>query len=293
MKTALECLPCLLRQTLCTARLSTPRPELQKKIMDNVSRLLPDLDFDLTPPENSIQVYGEIARLSGNYDPFADLKKESNTLALHLRNEVMRSIENAEDPLYAALIFSIAGNIIDYGSQQNFDARQTISDCLSRTPAINDYAEFKKDIAEARSVLYLGDNCGELVFDGLVIDRLPHEVIFAVKEKPIINDALMEDAIDCGLDRISTVISNGTDCPGTPLGRCSAVFLDHFNRADLIISKGQGNFETLSEVERPIYFLLTVKCPIVGNHITELSGKKVKTGEMVLMRNIKTPGPHC
>lgn len=288
MKTELECLPCLLRQTLYAARLSTTSLEKHHEIMKNVSLLLPNLDFNSTPPQNSIAVYNEIARLSGNNDPFAALKLESNEFALNLKNDARKTIKNSVDPLYAALIFSIAGNIIDYGSQQNFDAHRAIRECLSKKPAINDYKKFKEDIANAGSILYLGDNCGEIVFDGLVIEQLTNKVTFAVKEKPIINDAMLQDAIDCGLDKICTVISNGTNCPGTPLEQCSETFLEHFNSADLVISKGQGNFETLSEVKKPIYFLLTVKCPIVGRHIMELAGKEVQTGEMVLMKNTLT-----
>lgn len=291
MKTALECMPCLLKQALYTARLSTSSPELQKKIIDNIAHILPDLDFSISPPQNSIRVYSEIASLSQCMDPFADLKKESNELALSLSTEARKNISLSRDPLFTAIIFSIAGNIIDYGSQQDFNAKKTIKNCLSQKLVINDYQLLKDDIKNGNTILYLGDNSGEIVFDSLVIEYLDNEVVFAVKESPIINDALLQDAIECGLDKKCTVISNGTNCPGTPLVDCSETFLEYFNKTDVIISKGQGNFETLSEVNRPVYFLLTVKCPIVGNHIMELSGKEVGTGEMILMKNTPTePG---
>lgn len=285
MKTALECMPCLLKQALYAARLSTSSPELQKKIMDKVAQILPDMDFNLSPPQNSIRIYSEIASLSQCMDPFAELKKESNELALSLSIEARNTISHSRDPLLAAIIFSIAGNIIDYGSQQNFNAQKAIKNCLNQKLIINDYQLLKDDIKNGGTILYLGDNSGEIVFDSLVIEYLDNEVIFAVKENPIINDALLQDAIECGLDKKCTVISNGTKCPGTPLVDCSETFLEYFNKADVIISKGQGNFETLSEVNKPVYFLLTVKCPIVGNHIMELSGKEVGTGEMILMKN--------
>lgn len=285
MKTALECMPCLLKQTLYAARLSTSSRKLQKEIMDKVATILPELDFSLSPPQNSVKVYSEIAALSGCIDPFASLKKESNKLARALSSEVRKSIEQAEDPLFSAIVFSIAGNIIDYGSQQHFDANKTIKNCLSKDLTINDYALLIDDLKNADSILYLGDNAGEIVFDSLVIEQLHKKVVYAVKESPIINDALLEDALDCGLHNKCKVISNGTQCPGTPLDDCSDEFLDYFNSADIVVSKGQGNFETLSEADRPIYFLLTIKCPIVGNHITEISGKRVKKGEMILMKS--------
>ncbi len=114
--------------------------------------------------------------------------------------------------------------------------------------------------------------------------QLKQKVVVAVKEKAIINDALYEDALECGLDKLCRIISNGTQCPGTPLSMCSREFQNLFQNADLIISKGQGNFETLSEVKAPVYFLLTVKCPVVGDHINQLSGRKVQTGNMVLLK---------
>lgn len=142
-------------------------------------------------------------------------------------------------------------------------------------------------------VLYLADNCGEIVYDVLVLRALVDlglEVTVAVKEGPIINDALMADAFSCGLDRYARIISNGTACPGTPLASCSTEFLEAYRGADLIISKGQGNFETLSETvavsKADIFFLLTVKCPVVGAHLARLAGKDPAElpglGEMVL-----------
>ncbi|MDH3394130.1 MAG: ARMT1-like domain-containing protein, partial [Desulfobulbaceae bacterium] len=137
------------------------------------------------------------------------------------------------------------------------------------------------------SILYLADNCGEIVFDSLLIEQLgPQKITLAVKERPIINDALITDTASCGLNNLCTVISNGTDCPGTPLAQCSEEFQDCFHNADLIISKGQGNFETLSESNAPLYFLLTVKCPVVVDHVNMLAGKstRVSMGEMILLK---------
>ncbi|MCI5191354.1 MAG: DUF89 family protein, partial [Candidatus Electrothrix sp. AS4_5] len=140
-------------------------------------------------------------------------------------------------------------------------------------------------------VLYLCDNCGEIVFDGLLIkqlNRLGCQVTAAVRESPIINDATLQDAQFCGLDTMCTVISNGTGCPGTPLASCSTEFKQCFQEADLIISKGMGNFESLSEVSAPIFFLFTVKCSRVADHLTKIQdfapGFLQGTGEMVLLR---------
>jgi uncharacterized protein with ATP-grasp and redox domains len=287
MLTALECLPCFLRQALYAARLSTPVIELQKMIVNEVAYLLPNLDMDCTPPENSILVYETIARLSGCSDPFIDLKRTSNMRALELLPRLREVVSTAADPMCAAIRLAMAGNIIDYGAHHDFDLNQAIDDCLAREPAINHYAQLLEDLRTARTVLYLGDNCGELVFDGLVLEKLNHEVTLAVKERPIINDALVADALFCGLDRLATVMANGTSCPGTPVQRCSPAFQEAFAAADLIISKGQGNFETLSETRAPLYFLLMVKCPVVAEHIAALTDgtpMPVTTGDLVLLR---------
>lgn len=284
MKTTLDCLPCYLKQALSTARQSKFPPDIQKKIMEEAIRFVATVDFSVSPPENSIALYQMIAELSSCSDPYAAIKKESNRYAIGLKDKLNREINTSSDPLYAAFAFSIAGNIIDYGAQHNFDIHQTIHEALSHELAINDYDLLKEDLKKAKTILYLADNSGEIVFDGIVIEKLQQKVVLAVKEKAIINDALYEDAIECGLDKSCRIISNGSQCPGTPLSLCSSEFQNLFQNADLIISKGQGNFETLSEVKAPVYFLLTVKCPVVRDHINQLSGSYIQTGDMVLMK---------
>jgi hypothetical protein len=207
-------------------------------------------------------------------------------------DDVRKTVTANPDPLHAALLFSIAGNIIDYGSQQDFDAEAALATCLDTLLTINDYQKLRQDIERSKLLLYLGDNAGEIVFDSLVIETLKNmfpglEIVYVVKASPIINDALMDDADSCGLPQLCRVITNGTGCPGTPLANCTPVFKKLFTRADLIISKGQGNYETLSETKAPVYFLLTVKCPIVGSHLQKQSTIAVSKGDMVLMRGAK------
>ncbi len=288
MKTTLDCLPCFLKQTLQAARLATSDIDVQKKILDTIARLLPDLNFELSPPENSILVYDTIAKVSGCIDPFLTIKKESNLLGKSLAPQILQQIEASEDPLYTACLYSVAGNIIDYGSNHDFDAEEIITGCLDQHFTLNDYKTFREEVAQASSLLYLGDNSGEIVFDTLVIRQLQRQfpqlaITFVVKQRPIINDALMQDAIDSGMTDLCIVIDNGTGCPGSPLGQCSDEFNDQYNKADIIISKGQGNFETLSE-QKGLYFLLICKCPVVGDHLQQLSGSDVKLGNLLFFK---------
>jgi uncharacterized protein with ATP-grasp and redox domains len=295
MQTTLDCLPCFLRQTLYAARLCSPDARVQKRIMAGILSDLSVLDFRLSPPENAVAIYTRIAELGGCGDPFAALKKESNRTAVQLRPRLEEIIASAADPAATAVKLAMAGNIIDYGAQQSFDIDQTIGNCLTKEPWGSGMAQFLADVQRAERILYLGDNCGELVFDGLFIKQLAgqgKEVVLAVKERPIINDALPADAVACGLDQYCNVIANGTGCPGTPLTRCSGKFQEQFLNADLIISKGQGNFETLAGTKGPIYYLLTVKCGVVADHLEQLAGRSATCGAgrpalgtMVLLKN--------
>jgi uncharacterized protein with ATP-grasp and redox domains len=127
---------------------------------------------------------------------------------------------------------------------------------------------FRQAVNDAREILYIADNAGEIVFDRLLIERLPIEkVTVAVKGSPVINDVTMEDALVAGLPRIVEVIDNGSDAPGTILESCSGYFQERFEKADLVIAKGQGNYETLSDIDKNIFFILKAKCPVIARDI--------------------------
>ena len=293
MRTQLECMVCFMQQALSTARLSTSDPELHHQVVCATGNLLSNLDLSLSPPENAVAVYTQVAKLTGVTNPFQHLKGESNAFALRMQDQVRERIDNSDDSLYAAVRYAIAGNIIDYGVQHEFDALDVLSKCMEKDFCIDDFELLSKEVkgSKGMNILYLADNCGEIVFDGFLVEQLQqygHSVTLVVRGDQILNDATIQDAEDAGLDDICTVISNGTSCPGTPLGSCSDELQEAFASADLIISKGQGNFETLSEVDGPIYFLLTVKCTVVARHISNLKGVSVNirsgSGDFVLMK---------
>ena len=291
MRTTLDCIVCFMRQARSTGLLATDNPALQRQLLDGAGRYMEKVDTELSPPENAVGLYALFAKILGDNDPFAQVKQEGNAFALSLQDEVGQRIQAADDPLRAAVRVAIAGNIIDYGALHSFDAAATMQACFDREFVLDDYSSLLEALQGKPKVLYLCDNCGEIVFDGLLIrqlNKLGCQVTAAVREAPIINDATMADAHASGLDKICSVISNGTRCPGTPLEACSEEFREHFQEADLIISKGMGNFETLSEVSAPIFFLFTVKCSQVARHLAERqgfeSGFLKGAGEMVLLR---------
>lgn len=291
MKTSLDCLPCYIQQALRVVRLQGENEATQKEVLLEVCRLLPTLDLERTPPENAISIYKAIAAITNCADPYQAIKKYENCKAREVAFTLRDGVMSAEKPLHEAVRLAIAGNIIDYGVTDRFDIEAMFTQCRSIPLAIDDRDVFLLAVDNLRpgaKVLYLADNCGEIVYDTLVIELLSAaglNVTIAVKEFPIINDALIEDALDAGVGAYATIITNGTGCPGTPLQHCSPRFTSLFYDADMVISKGQGNFETLSEVDRDVFFFLTVKCKMVGKHLAEISGTDQSlpgNGEMVV-----------
>ena len=285
MRIYLDCISCFIRQALDAARLATDDEQVHKKVVDQVLRMADDLDMSQSPPVIGQQIHRLIRELVGSDDPYYKVKKQFNSLALKLYPDLRKQIISSNDPLETAIRLAIAGNIIDFGAKSSLtelEVRNTISDSLSDYLNPEQIKDFKNAVTEAKEILYLADNAGEIVFDHLLIEQLPIEKItVVVKGSPVINDATIEDANVVGLGRIVEVIDNGSDGPGTIMETCSKDFLDRFEKADLIIAKGQGNYETLSGIDKNIFFLLKVKCPVVAEDIG------CKVGEMILHNNTR------
>jgi len=270
METSYDCLPCFVRQSLDAVRLVTPDDRIHEMVMRKVLGAVSTMDFKQSPPVMGQYIHRLIREVSGCKDPYLSLKEKYNQYALSLYPEMKDKIENASDKLETAIRLAIAGNIIDFGADFKVDSsviNRTIMSSLTDR-LTGDIHSLNKSIFSAEKILYLGDNAGEIVFDRLLIEQLPfHKIIFAVRGMPILNDATMDDAVQTGLTGLVRVIHNGSDAPGTVLEGCSLDFCDIFDQADLVIAKGQGNFETLSGVDKNIIFLLKAKCPVIANHI--------------------------
>jgi uncharacterized protein with ATP-grasp and redox domains len=194
-------------------------------------------------------------------------------------------IKQSENRLLMACRLSILANSID--SAANFNHRgieSIIEEATCSVPVIvNDYDRFSNILDNSRTLLYLGDNAGEIVFDRLLIEEIHRvkelETCFVVREKPVINDVTIDDARAVGIDKIARVISNGSDAPATILSQCSAELQHLFRTSDIIVAKGQGNYESLEGEEGNIFFMLRAKCPLVAG----LLG--VNVGDCVLKRN--------
>ena len=288
MRTANDCLVCFLRQALATVRQSTADISEQWRVTAEVGAMLARFDPSVPPPENAVHYYRYIANQTGVADPYASQKFESNAFALGLEAQVRAVIQAAADPLLAAILFAINANVLDYGAQYRLDRDAALASCQQLPLSIDHYQAFARQVGKRPSILYLADNCGEIVFDKLVVEQLLArgcKVTVAVRQSPIINDATLEDAMACGLNQLCPVIANGADIPGTPLSQCSASFRQAFAAADCIVSKGMGNFECLSEVEAPIFFLFIVKCTTVRNYLRQhFPGIELRIGSPILLQ---------
>jgi uncharacterized protein with ATP-grasp and redox domains len=271
MKTYLDCLPCLMSQALRTARAATDDEAIQRQVINAVAVMIPELSLELKPPEIAQRGYRLIRQLTGNNDPYHEAKAEANSAALALLPELKRMINQSADRLFTACRLAILANSLDFGPSFNHGGIEELTDeaiACSLPLAVNNYDQLWSSINNSHSLLYLGDNAGEIVFDRLLIEEIHRvrelETCFVVREKPVINDATMEDARSVGLDKVATVVSNSSDAPATILSECSAEVRRLFRSADIIIAKGQGNYESLEGEPGNIFFLLRAKCPLVA-----------------------------
>ncbi len=284
MKTFFDCVPCLIRQTLDSVRSTTDDEQTQESILRQVLKEIAVMDFQQPPAAMAQAIHRRIRKTTGNLDPYVEKKRRLNDMALKLYPVFARRIEQSADPLELAARLAIAGNVMDLGVKSNLDEAEMIAeidDCLTTPLDADNVAEFAQAIDEAKNILYLTDNSGEIVFDRLLMERLPREKLTAaVRGAPIINDATIEDAEYIRLAEVARVIDNGSDSPGTILDDCSEAFRRHFERADLIIAKGQGNYETLAGSPHPIFFLLRIKCSVIARDLN------LPVGAVVLTRSL-------
>ncbi|MDY6911096.1 MAG: ARMT1-like domain-containing protein [Chloroflexota bacterium] len=283
MRTYLDCIPCFFRQALGAAKVATDDEGTQREVLDSVAAMVREFPLDITPPEIAQRVYRIVYDMTGDNDPYREAKQHSNEMALALFPRLKEIVESSDDPLLTACKLAIAGNSIDLAPQVSAGAiGDVIESTLTSPLSYDDYDRFRQSIKNASSLLYLADNAGEIVFDKLLIEELRRsfdiDITLAVRSKPIINDATMDDAIAVGLNQVATVIANGSDAPATVLSQCSTEFLKCYGSADVIISKGQGNYESLSGEQANIFFLLRAKCPVVAEPLNLDVGDSILKG---------------
>ncbi len=281
MRVHLDCFPCFLRQSIIALRLGTKDESLRETILKSTLDYIQDTDISKPPAYTTTFIHKKIRQMLG-IDPFKEIKSEYNQIALRLYPSLKTTIEKSPDPLWISTRLAIAGNVIDFGIFTSVDIEGAIRKALNNQLAVDDYSSFKNAISIADKILYLTDNAGEIVFDRLLIEtliQLGKEVKAVVKGSPVINDSTMDDAEESGLTEVCDVIDNGSEAVGTILEWTSSVFQKIFNDAQLVISKGQGNFETLIGAEKKIFFLFQSKCDVVSKELG------LSTGSMLLKKS--------
>jgi damage-control phosphatase, subfamily I len=283
VKTYLDCMVCFVRQSLEAVRRLTPDTEVHERVIREGMAEGAKVDLGVPPPVMGQTIHRVIRKAMGVDDPYLEAKRRFSRFAMEREGDLRKRLLKSGDRIGFGIRLAIAGNIIDFGVKgeiEEGEVLESIEHALGFQIEGNLIRRFEAEAQQAREILYLADNAGEIVFDKLLIEQLPMaKITLAVKEGPIINDALMAEAREAGLTSLVKVISNGTDAPGTVLDQCNKEFVDIFNRADMVISKGQGNFEMLNEVKRPIWFLLKVKCEVLAKHLN------LPIGEVVFRKN--------
>jgi uncharacterized protein with ATP-grasp and redox domains len=279
----LDCIPCFLRQGLQAARFASKDEKIQENVLRKIMYSLLEEKWTSTPPILARIVHQTVKSYTGTQDPYKEVKRESNKRILSQYSHYTSMIQRSTNPFLTALKLAIAGNIIDYGALSDFDLDKSVQKILTTHPAIDKSSELQHRIERANHLFYLADNAGEIVFDRMFLETInqlrtdPLKVTFVVKGGPIINDATEEDFHAVALTQIPDIemVKVGIGIPDTGPERNDPKFLDLMKAADVVISKGQGNYEALSE-EKDVFFLLLAKCKIVARDL------KVPLGSIVI-----------
>lgn len=271
MKIARECIYCLARQAVEIAEEATKDIAMQEEIIKRSLKELAEMDFSETSPEIAYKMHQHSKNITGIADPYVTLKEQYNEVAKEIYDRIIEEkwLENAEDPFDMACRLAIAGNIIDFSvglSLKPEDIIKSVEDSINHNIFGTGTKALRQAVEKAENIMYIADNAGEIIFDKFLLSSLPlDKVTYVVKGGPIVNDATLEDAIKTGVSDLVRVIDNGHCAQGTILKDCSDTFRVEFSKADLVISKGQANFETLSDInDKNVFYLLRAKCSSVA-----------------------------
>lgn len=261
-----ECIPCIINQSYNAAkRFTNGNKELQFKIVKEACSTVLSAKDDSSSPKFSAAIQNLIEENLQIKNPYQKIKEDNLNKAKKFIKYLEIMVENSDDKLDTAVRAAILGNIIDLGANPNFNIEEEVNKITSNNINEETFLQLKENLEDAETVLYIADNFEEALFDIILIKQLlPRKVMFAVRSRPILNDITFTDAKYLGIDKICEVMESGSKIAGTDLTQCSSEFLNLFDKADLVIAKGQGNFETLLKAERPIYFMFKVKCDVIS-----------------------------
>ncbi len=273
MNISLDCIPCSVSNFLKLLKTGVIPENAREPAMRHLLAFLSEADYQQSPPVLGREIHRMIRQELNNPDPYREIKNKYNRMILDVYSDFEKMVIAAEDPFDTAMRLAIAGNVIDFGSQHQFEVMETINRVVNAQIAIDDSQKLKEDLRSVKSLLYIGDNCGEIVLDKLFIETIKvTNTYFAVRSGPVINDITIDDAVKVGMDKIAKIITTGDNAPGAIWESTSDEFKQIFNKADVIISKGQGNLEGLIDVPGNIYFLFVSKCDLIAERVGAIKG---------------------
>ncbi len=285
-----ECAVCIIRQVVEVSKEITNDEKERFRLVKSCIEVIGEVYGEgAVPAWMGTQVHRHLKKISNCEDPYKRLKEKADKIALKYLDVVKKEVAINDDleRLKKKVLVAIAGNVIDFGPfSTDMDIVSKIEETLTGNLTIDDSEEFLNDLKNSKKILYVCDNAGEIVFDKLLIEELNKyvdEVVVAVKGKPILNDATLEDAELVGIGDVARVIKVGEDIIGVLLEECSQEFLNELDSADMIVAKGMGNYESLTEYEneikKPLYYIFKVKCVPVAEHVGN-----VNVGDNVLLK---------
>ncbi|MDD5159276.1 MAG: ARMT1-like domain-containing protein [Sulfuricurvum sp.] len=272
-----ECIGCIAAQSKRVCEAIHADEKLTNSIVNYVETSLENADFTLSPPVIAAPLYEQMAVLADKTDLYAEQKAHASAQAQAYLPFLRETIECSNDPFMATLKTAVVGNVIDLAAEVSFDLHDAIASVFTTPFEYDDTQVLQKTLSRAKTVLYIGDNAGEHLFDALAIQSLQKlfpaiAFTYMVRGNPIINDVTMKEAQEGGLDKICSLFNSGVPTPGFVYELASIEAQALFDTADLIIAKGMGNYECMTPQKRNnICFLLKVKCSVVSASL----GKKI------------------
>ena len=297
MQFDVHCIECMVRRHF---ELVQPKNDGVKAdlYLRDVMRIMLDAPKNVSAPYLTYQCAQAYAKYWPGDDPYAQLKKDSNDMILELLPSLRPMVEQAEDPLSMAMKFARTGNFLDFGILTPEVAHKALWEAVENTPAMeldaDVYAHLLDDLSAAKQLLILGDNAGEIVFDILLVEQLQKRfpdlaITYCVRGEKVLNDATREDAAYVGMDKLCHVIDNGSAISGTQLPYLGKQLQEVFDTADVILSKGSGNFECLAGCGKNIYYVFMCKCA----RVAKLLGVQNMTGQFLRDGDIRIPDPYA
>ena len=281
----IDCVSCIINQSVKVANAIDASPSLANQLKSSVEEMSKSFPITQTPPQIAADVYEKMAVIADKDDLYDEVKQNSTKKALSFLPMLEKKLKSSQDKLLTATKIAVAGNVIDLAAVVEFDLTQELEKIFHTDFAQNDIKELHNTLENAKEVVVLGDNVGEHIFDYLFIQTLQTlypkvNFYYFVRGKPIINDVTMKEAKEAKFDTLCTLIDSGVNTPGFDYIRATPQAKELFDKADLVISKGMGNYESLSPSHRgDIYFLLKVKCEVVANSLD------LKLGDIVCKKN--------